>query len=91
MGGQRCPGLDPWVQEDPLEQGMETHSTVFPEKEFHGQRSLSGLQSMELQVENMTEATEHTYGTGEPHKKKTTNQKAWFLERQLSINELLET
>ena len=43
-------------QEDPLEKGMATHSSILA-GEFHGQRSYSPLGHKES---NTTEATEHT-------------------------------
>ena len=47
-------------QEDPLEQGMETHSNS-PSGKISWAEKSGGLQSIGLQrVENMTEATEHS-------------------------------
>ena len=45
-------------REDPLEEGMATHSSVLGES--HGQRSLVGYSSQCLKELDMTEATEHT-------------------------------
>ena len=48
-----------WVwslgQEDPLEQGMATHSSILP-GEFHGQRSLVGYSPWGLEELDMTGA-----------------------------------
>ena len=49
-----------WVQalgrEDPLEEGMATHSRVSP-GEFHGQKSLVGYRPWPHKQLNMTEVT----------------------------------
>ena len=54
-----------WVrslgQEDPLEEGMATHSSVLP-GEFYGQRSLMGYSSWGRKELDMTEQLTHTRG-----------------------------
>ena len=45
--------------EDPLEEGMATHSSILP-RESHGQRS---LQSMGSQESDRTEASKHVRAT----------------------------
>ena len=53
-----------WVQslgwEDPLEEGMATHSSISMPGESRGQRSLAGYSPWGHQEPDMTEATEHT-------------------------------
>ena len=53
-----------WVQslgwEDPLEEGMATHSHILP-REFHGHRSLAGYSPQGCKESDTTKATEHTY------------------------------
>ena len=46
-------------QEDPLEEGMATHSSTLA-GESHGQRSLAGYSPQGCKELDMTEATEHT-------------------------------
>ena len=41
-------------QEDPLDEGMATHSTILP-GEFHGRRSLAGYNSQGHKELDMTE------------------------------------
>ena len=43
-------------QEDPLEKGMATHSSILP-GEFHGQRSLTGYSPRGGKESDMTELT----------------------------------
>ena len=47
-----------WVQslsqEDPLEEGMATHSSILP-TEFHGQRNLAGYSPWHPKESDMTE------------------------------------
>ena len=54
-----------WVRslgwEDPLEQGMATHSSILAWDNPHGQRSLGGLQSMGFKESDTTEATKHSH------------------------------
>jgi len=54
-----------WVRslgrEDPLEEGMATHSSVLP-GEFYGQRSLMGYSSWGRKELDMTEQLTHTRG-----------------------------
>ena len=54
--------LEAWVQylgwEDPLEEGMATHSHILP-RESHGQRSLVGYSSWGHTESDMTEATKY--------------------------------
>ena len=45
------PGFDSWVQKDPLEKEMATHSS-FPAGKFPQIEELGGLQSMGSQVEH---------------------------------------
>ena len=47
-------------QEDPLEKGIKIDSNIFA-GEFHGQRSLVGLQSMGFAESDMTEQLTHTH------------------------------
>ena len=48
-----------WVQsldqEDPLEKGMATHSSILAMEEFHGQRSLAGYSPWGCKELDMTE------------------------------------
>ena len=46
--------------EDPLEEGMETHSTILP-GESHRQRSMVGCSLQGLKESDTTEATKHTH------------------------------
>ena len=54
-----------WVRslgwEDPLEQGMATHSSILAWDNPHGQRSLGELQSMGFKESDTTEATKHSH------------------------------
>ena len=45
--------------EDPLEEGMAIHSSIFLPGEAHGQRSLAGYSSEGRKESDATEATEH--------------------------------
>ena len=53
-----------WVwsldQEDPLEDGMATYSSILA-RESHGERSLVGYSQCNCKEADMTEATEHTH------------------------------
>ena len=43
--GSACNAGDPGAipdREDPLGKGMVTHASILPQREFHGQRSLTG-------------------------------------------------
>ena len=46
--------VQPLSQEDPLEKGMATHSSILA-GEFHGQRSLAGYSLCSRKESNMTE------------------------------------
>ena len=59
-GERTClPMQDMWVrslgQEDPLEKGMTTHSSILLPGEFHGQRSLAGYSPWGRKESDMTE------------------------------------
>ena len=49
----------PLGQEDPLEKGMATHSTILA-GEFHGQKSLVGYSPQGCKESDMTEQLTHT-------------------------------
>ena len=49
----QCPG-----QEDPLEEGTKTHSSILP-GESHGHRTLVGYSPWGCKALDMTESTEH--------------------------------
>jgi len=50
---------DTWVQslgqEDPMEKGMATHSSILLSEKFHGQRSLAGYNPWGHKELDMTE------------------------------------
>ena len=62
-------------QEEPLEEGMATHSSFLP-GESHGQRSLAGYSPWGCKESNMTEATKHAYSLGSSCKMNV----GWFTE-----------
>ena len=47
-------------QEDPLEEGMATHSSGFLPAESHGQRSLAGYSQWGYKELDTTEVTKHS-------------------------------
>ena len=84
-----------WVrslsQEDPLEEGMATHSSTLP-GESHGQRSLAGYSLLGSKESDTTEAHTHTHTWKRPRKTeqltkmaKVLTLNATFSERQLRV------
>ena len=66
-----------WVrslgQEDPLEKGMVTHSSIPSEKKSHGQRILTGYSPLGHKRSDMTErAHTHAHQTTTKHEKLVT-------------------
>ena len=50
-------GFSPWGREDPLEEGMATHSSILFLENPHGQRSLAGYSPWGRKESDMTRAT----------------------------------
>ena len=53
----------PWVREEPLEEGMATHSSILP-GESHGQRCLVGYSPWGRRESDMTELKELSFSKG---------------------------